>query len=59
VYGVSRATVVRWLGKARAELLAAIRSELATRTGAAPDTCDSLLRLVHSQLDVSVLRHLT
>lgn len=59
VYGVSRATVVRWLGKARAELLAAIRIELAARTGAAPDTCDSLLRLVHSQLDVSVLRHLT
>jgi RNA polymerase sigma-70 factor (ECF subfamily) len=59
VYSVSRATVVRWLAKARSELLAAIRTELAARTGAAPDTCDSLLRLVHSQLDVSVLRHLT
>ena len=59
LYGVNRATVVRWLAKARAQLLAAIRRELRERTGAAAETCDSLLRLVQSQLDVSVLRHLT
>jgi RNA polymerase sigma-70 factor, ECF subfamily len=59
LYGVNRATVVRWLAKARSQLLEGIRRELCERTGAAADTCDSLLRLVHSQLDVSVLRHLT
>jgi len=59
LYGVNRATVVRWLAKARALLLDGIRRELGERTGAAAETCDSLLRLVHSQLDVSVLRHLT
>lgn len=58
LYTVDRATVARWLAKARASLLGSIRVELRARTGAAAGTCEDLLRLVQSQLDVSVLRHL-
>ncbi|HEY6881440.1 MAG TPA: sigma-70 family RNA polymerase sigma factor [Polyangiales bacterium] len=59
MYAVDRATIARWLQKARQTLLSAIRSELRARTGAAEGTCEELLKLVHSQLDVSVLRHLS
>jgi RNA polymerase sigma-70 factor, ECF subfamily len=58
MYSVDRATIARWLAKARRTLLEAIRLELRARTGAAEGTCEDLLRLVQSQLDVSVLRHL-
>jgi RNA polymerase sigma-70 factor, ECF subfamily len=58
MYAVDRATIARWLAKARRTLLEAIRLELRARTGAAEGTCEDLLRLVQSQLDVSVLRHL-
>jgi RNA polymerase sigma-70 factor, ECF subfamily len=59
MYSVDRATIARWLAKARQNLLLAIRLELRARTGAAEGTCEDLLRLVQSQLDVSVLRHLS
>jgi RNA polymerase sigma-70 factor (ECF subfamily) len=59
IYAVDRATIARWLQKARQTLLSAIRSELRARTGAAEGTCEDLLKLVQSQLDVSVLRHLS
>lgn len=58
MYSVDRATVARWLARARKNLFDAIRSELRARTGAADGTCEDLLQLVQSQLDVSVLRHL-
>lgn len=59
MYAVDRATIARWLQKARQTLLSAIRLELRARTGAADGTCEELLKLVQSQLDVSVLRHLS
>ncbi|HEX5661077.1 MAG TPA: sigma-70 family RNA polymerase sigma factor [Polyangiales bacterium] len=59
MYTVDRATIARWLAKARQNLMQAIRLELRARTGAAEGTCEDLLKLVQSQLDVSVLRHLS
>jgi RNA polymerase sigma-70 factor (ECF subfamily) len=59
MYTVDRATVARWLAKARSALAQSIRDELRVRTGANERTCEDLLRLVESQLDVSVLRHLS
>jgi RNA polymerase sigma-70 factor (ECF subfamily) len=59
MYSVDRATIARWLAKARQSLIQAIRLELRARTGAQEGTCEDLLQLVQSQLDVSVLRHLS
>ncbi|HLU65238.1 MAG TPA: sigma-70 family RNA polymerase sigma factor [Kofleriaceae bacterium] len=54
LYGAHRATVARWLAAARADLVAATRRELVERLGISPVEVDSILRLVESQLDVSL-----
>lgn len=56
VYGVHRATVTRWLTKARRRLLEETRRGLQRRTGVAPGELDSLMGLIQSRLDVSVRR---
>jgi RNA polymerase sigma-70 factor, ECF subfamily len=58
IYRVHRATAARWLVGIRDVLVEETRSRLGAKLGV--DTCEaaSIVRLVQSQLDVSVLRHL-
>jgi RNA polymerase sigma-70 factor (ECF subfamily) len=56
MYGVHRATVVRWLADARRSLLATTRKGLQTRLRVRPDELESLMGLLESQLEVSVER---
>jgi RNA polymerase sigma-70 factor (ECF subfamily) len=56
LYGAHRATAARWLAEARKELLAGTRVRLVERVGIPEDECDSIMRLVHSQLDVTLRR---
>jgi RNA polymerase sigma-70 factor (ECF subfamily) len=57
LYRVDRATTARWVIAARTDVLTGIRTELAAALGANTDEIDSILRLVRSQLELS-LRHL-
>lgn len=54
LYRVHRATVTRWLAAIREGLFEATRSRLMTRLAITPDETDSVLRLIDSQLDVSI-----
>jgi RNA polymerase sigma-70 factor, ECF subfamily len=54
--GVHRATAARWLAKVRDDLLEHTRRGVQARLGIASDDVDSILRLVHSRLDVSLER---
>jgi RNA polymerase sigma-70 factor (ECF subfamily) len=56
LYGVHRATVARWLGAAREQLFTSTRDRLHRELGVSPAEFASLVRLVRSQLDVSVCR---
>ena len=56
LYGVHRATAARRIAAARAQLGAAIRSELAARLAVSVDDVDSIVRLVQSRVDVSLER---
>lgn len=57
-YGVHRATAARWANRARGALVAATRSQLAARLAVSADEVDSVIRIVQSQLDASVVRYL-
>ncbi len=57
-YGVHRATAARWLTRARAALVAATHRRLADRLKLPVDQVGSVIRLVSSQLDASVIRYL-
>jgi RNA polymerase sigma-70 factor (ECF subfamily) len=57
-YGVHRATAARWLNRARAALVAATHNRLAARLDVPVEQIDSVIRLVSSQLDASVIRFL-
>ncbi len=59
MYQVNRATAARWLVRARQALLDATRHEIQARLRVSSSECDSIVALVRSQLDVSILRHLT
>jgi RNA polymerase sigma-70 factor (ECF subfamily) len=56
VYGVHRATVVRWLAAARARVLEGTRANLLARLAVRPDELESLMGWVQSRFDVSVER---
>jgi RNA polymerase sigma-70 factor len=58
IYAVNRATAARWLVRARESVLEFARAEMKAQLGLSESECDSLLRLVRSGLDVSILRHL-
>jgi RNA polymerase sigma-70 factor, ECF subfamily len=58
IYQVHRATAARWLAKARSSLLDLTRERLAILLSVDPSETDSILRLVQSQLDVSLERRL-
>lgn len=54
LYRVHRATAARWVGAARAALLAGIRVRLLQRLKVSEPELDSILRQVRSQIDVSL-----
>lgn len=57
-FGVHRATAARWLTRARAALVAGTREKLAVRLAMPVDQIDSVIRLVQSRLDASMVRYL-
>jgi len=58
IYQVHRATAARWLSKAREALVDLTKERLAILLSLDPGDTDSILRLVQSQLDVSLERRL-
>jgi RNA polymerase sigma-70 factor (ECF subfamily) len=58
MYGVHRATVVRWLAAAREAVLEATRAHVATKIGAPADELDEMFSLVRSRVELSVERML-
>jgi RNA polymerase sigma-70 factor (ECF subfamily) len=56
VYDVHRATAARWLARARDNLFQLTRAHLKSELGVSQDEFASLVRLVRSQLDLSVCR---
>ena len=56
MYGVHRATVVRWLGAARSALFDATRAHVASTIGAPADELDQMFDLVRSRVELSVER---
>ncbi len=57
-FGVHRATAARWLNRARGALVAATHHRLAARLQLPLDQIESVIRLVQSKLDASVIRYL-
>lgn len=57
-HGVHRGTASRWLSRAREALLAATQRRLSERLDLPEEEIASVIRLVHSRLDVSVVRYL-
>jgi RNA polymerase sigma-70 factor (ECF subfamily) len=57
-YGVHRATAARWLTRARSALVSATHTRLAARLKLPVDQMESVIKLVSSQLDASVIRYL-
>jgi RNA polymerase sigma-70 factor (ECF subfamily) len=55
IYGVTRVTVSRWLSASKAQLLDETRRALAARLSLPPAEVESLLGLLASRLDVSLL----
>ncbi len=56
IYGVHRATVVRWLGDVRRRLLAGTRTRLGATLSVSTDELDSILALIGSRLEASIGR---
>jgi RNA polymerase sigma-70 factor (ECF subfamily) len=52
--GVGRATVARWIAAARQEILASAHRRLREKLGLPPAELESLIRLMRSQLDLSL-----
>lgn len=57
-YGVHRATVARWIARARESLLAATREHLREQLCASDSELESLVRILHRDVDVSIRRYL-
>lgn len=56
MYSVHRATVTRWLAKARESLFAGTRRRMRKQLSCDADEFESVMRLIQSRLDVSVQR---
>jgi RNA polymerase sigma-70 factor (ECF subfamily) len=56
LYKVDRSTAARWLGSARAALVAAARDEMRARLRLSESECESIAALVQSELHVSFAR---
>lgn len=59
VYQVHRATAARWVQSAREELFAKARFELSQRLGVARTEIEDIVRMIESQLEVSLTRLLS
>jgi RNA polymerase sigma-70 factor (ECF subfamily) len=57
-FGVHRATAARWLQRARAALVSGTRNILSQRLKLPVEEIDSVIRLVQSRLDASMVRYL-
>ncbi len=55
-YGVHRATAARWITAAREAIRGRVRALMTERFGVPPEQLDSVMRLVQSELDLSVHR---
>ena len=58
LYDVHRATAARWVASAREKLLSRTRRTFMLRARISNDECESIMRMVQSQLDVSLHRRL-
>jgi RNA polymerase sigma-70 factor (ECF subfamily) len=58
IFKVHRATAARWLQRIRDDLVERCRATMASVLGVDTDEAASIVRLVQSQLDVSVIKHL-
>lgn len=58
IYRVHRVTAFRWVNKAREKLVTATRRALQGRLNVSPTEVDSIMRLIRSQLDLSLARYL-
>jgi RNA polymerase sigma-70 factor, ECF subfamily len=58
LHGVHRSTAARWLTAARDGILARTRAELGRLVGASPEDVESIVRLLHSRVEVSLERAL-
>ena len=58
IYRVHRVTAFRWLEKAKETLVLATLGHLKTRLNVSPKELDSVLRLIRSQVHLSLVRHL-
>ena len=58
IYRVHRVTAFRWLEKAKETLVVATLGALKTRLNVSPKELDSVLRLIRSQIHLSLVRHL-
>ena len=54
LYRVHRATIARWLGRARTSVLRGTQLALRTRLRVQPTELDSIMRLIESRLDVTL-----
>jgi RNA polymerase sigma-70 factor, ECF subfamily len=57
-FGVHRATAARWLTRARGALVGATHRRLASRLAMPVEEIESVIRLVQSQLEASMVRYL-
>jgi RNA polymerase sigma-70 factor (ECF subfamily) len=58
LFGVHRATAARWVAAARARLMSGVRKGLMERLKVGGDEFNSIMRLIRSQLHVTLARHL-
>ena len=58
LYQVHRATAARWITKARETLLGETRKHFMTHARISSAECDSIMRMVQSQLDMTIRRRL-
>lgn len=58
MHQVHRATVARWIARARSELAERTRAELALRLGVETSEVESVIHLIASRMDITVTRHL-
>jgi RNA polymerase sigma-70 factor (ECF subfamily) len=58
IYRVHRVTAFRWIEKAKDQLVKATLDTLRTRLKLPPEELDSVLRMIRSQIHLSLIRHL-
>ncbi|MBZ0236411.1 MAG: helix-turn-helix domain-containing protein, partial [Deltaproteobacteria bacterium] len=56
VYGVHRATAARWIARARTRVFELTRDDLRARLALTPTEFESVVRLVRSQVELSLTR---